>query len=325
MNISSTVTSPDDDQNTNSHSVGRAPAFQLYAAEYLADENITLMSLEEEGAYNRARAYCWREGSLPEDDSKLSRLLKGASAETLKTVKACFEINPHDPSRLIHLGLEEQREKQRLWREKSAVGGKRSGKMRRKRGLQGSSAMNHPSTTVEPSCEGCLNTSSSSSSASAFASSSAFAPSDKTRASEKKAPRSGQGARVLSKAPLVLKSHGLSFQKHGDEDAQRVTDAIVKATKITDGWTIRQIMLQAELELKTYPGKVEKVVDEMLSAYQAYCDALKHDSLKKPHTKIEKFFGEGLWRDPGRWGYKAGRQSYCIPVPRAPYPPSSTQ
>lgn len=106
--------------------IGKSPSFQFYAAEYLADENVALMSLEEEGAYIRAIAYCWREGSIPADHDLLARLLKGASTTVAMVVAKCFNQDPTNAERLVHKRLESEREKQRLWREKSAEGGKRS-------------------------------------------------------------------------------------------------------------------------------------------------------------------------------------------------------
>lgn len=126
------------------------PAFQFYAAEYLADEKVSLMSLEEEGAYWRAVAYCWREGSIPADSERLSRLLKGASNQTLTVVRNCFNQMATDASRLIHPRLEMEREKQRIWREKSSAAGKASGKARRKKKLSTEPMFRNGSTKPEP-------------------------------------------------------------------------------------------------------------------------------------------------------------------------------
>jgi uncharacterized protein YdaU (DUF1376 family) len=115
---------------------GKSPSFQFYAADYLADENTALMTLEEEGAYIRAMAYCWREGSIPADDDHLSRLLKGASTTVLRVVRECFNQSPTDPLRLVHRRLEKEREKQKVWREKSAEGGRKSGESKRMNNLQ---------------------------------------------------------------------------------------------------------------------------------------------------------------------------------------------
>ena len=91
----------------------KAPAFQFYAADWLADEAVSVMSLEEEGAYFRALCYCWREGSIPADQDKLSRLLKGAPPSVVKVVTDCFATSPSEASRLIHPMLEKERTKQR--------------------------------------------------------------------------------------------------------------------------------------------------------------------------------------------------------------------
>jgi len=115
--------------------MGKSPAFQFYAAEYLADENVALMSLEEEGAYIRALAYCWREGSIPANEEKLSRLLKGASTTVVRVVANCFHQSPTDDQRLVHGRLEVEREKQRIWKEKSAEGGKKSAETKKANAL----------------------------------------------------------------------------------------------------------------------------------------------------------------------------------------------
>lgn len=109
----------------------KAPAFQFYAAEYLADEKVQLMSLEEEGCYIRLMAFCWREGSIPCDHEKLSRLCKGASFTLLAVVMECFQTCDDNPDRLIHKRLEAERRKQAEWREKSSAGGKKGAESRK--------------------------------------------------------------------------------------------------------------------------------------------------------------------------------------------------
>jgi uncharacterized protein YdaU (DUF1376 family) len=106
--------------------VAKSPAFQFYPAEYLADAGVQMMTLEEEGAYIRLLCYCWREGSIPNDDRKLSLLCKGAVTTVIAVVTALFENDPNDPSRLVHGRLEKEREKQQQWSEKSSEGGKKS-------------------------------------------------------------------------------------------------------------------------------------------------------------------------------------------------------
>lgn len=109
----------------------KSPCFQFYAADYLADENVALMTLEEEGAYIRALAFCWREGSIPADETRLSLLLKGASTTVVRVVKLCFKQHPTEPNRLVHARLDAEREKQKQWRDKSSEGGKKSAEVKK--------------------------------------------------------------------------------------------------------------------------------------------------------------------------------------------------
>lgn len=110
----------------------KSPAFQFYAAEWISDEHVSMMSLEEEGAYIRLLAYCWREGSISSDLESLSRLCKGGSTTLIAVVAKRFQPHPNLSDRLVHPRLELEREKQRKWREKSAEGGRASGQTRRK-------------------------------------------------------------------------------------------------------------------------------------------------------------------------------------------------
>ena len=107
--------------------MGKAPAFQFYAAEYLADENVQLLSLEQEGAYIRLLAYCWREGSIPAEPLKLSRLCKGCDVEMLAGVLALFRPSELD-GRLSHKWLDDEREKHESYRLKQAANGARGGR-----------------------------------------------------------------------------------------------------------------------------------------------------------------------------------------------------
>lgn len=113
--------------------MSKAPAFQFYAADYLADEHVQVMSLEQEGAYVRLLAYCWREGSIPADLNLLSRLCKNAPVETIQPVLERFAPHPNRPERLVHPRLEAERAKQKQWSEKSAAGGRASAEKRQRK------------------------------------------------------------------------------------------------------------------------------------------------------------------------------------------------
>jgi len=115
---------------------GKSPAFQFYAAEWLADENVRLMTLEETGAYIDALAICWREGSIPACPEMLARLIgKGCSTDVATVVQRVFNIRCASEcssvERLKHKRLEIEREKQRARSEQQAAAGKRSAEIKR--------------------------------------------------------------------------------------------------------------------------------------------------------------------------------------------------
>lgn len=109
-----------------------SPAFQFYAADYLADEKVQVMTLEDEGCYVRLMAYGWREGSIPEDPEIQARLCKGVKPSDL--VIGCFKggvQNGAPEGRLVHPRLEIERAKQAEWKAKSAEGGRKSAHKRK--------------------------------------------------------------------------------------------------------------------------------------------------------------------------------------------------
>ena len=56
--------------------LGKAPAFQFYASDFLSDINVTTMTMAQRGMYITLLAFEWIEGSLPTDLLKL-RILCG--------------------------------------------------------------------------------------------------------------------------------------------------------------------------------------------------------------------------------------------------------
>jgi uncharacterized protein YdaU (DUF1376 family) len=106
-----------------------APAFQFYAAEYLADEHVALMSMEDEGCYIHLMAYCWREGSIPSDLELLSKLCKGKTPSSV--VLDRFDYPCECATRLMHPRLEIERQKIAEYRKNSSKGGKRSAHKRK--------------------------------------------------------------------------------------------------------------------------------------------------------------------------------------------------
>ena len=112
----------------------RSPAFQFYANEWLGSTKIMLMSPAQEGVYIRLLAVAWNapDCGLPDDDKQLavlSRLGEEWFNGGSTALRECFFVKG---GRLFNKRLLAEREKQREWRRKSSIGGKRSAELRRK-------------------------------------------------------------------------------------------------------------------------------------------------------------------------------------------------
>lgn len=116
------------------NSAPKSPAFQFYPADYLADERVVLMTLEEEGVYVRLLCYCWIHGSIPSDETALQAIIGkpvNGGSTTLRRVVQAFANHATENGRLVNPRLEKERTKQAEWRAKSSEGGRRSGEARR--------------------------------------------------------------------------------------------------------------------------------------------------------------------------------------------------
>ena len=95
------------------HDEERFPWFPFFATDWLADGEVTMLSLEAEGAFIRLLAHQWIEGSIPADPDALRRLLKGideASFQAIwKDLKPRFSSAIASPSKLTNLRLEKER------------------------------------------------------------------------------------------------------------------------------------------------------------------------------------------------------------------------
>lgn len=114
-------------------SSNKSPAFQFYAAEFLADENVALMSNQEIGCYIKLICYCWREGSIPAEIVKIARLCGedgSAMAQLWLSIRLCFDAANGSPDRLVHPRLQKELEKQNLFKEERAASGKKGAEAR---------------------------------------------------------------------------------------------------------------------------------------------------------------------------------------------------
>lgn len=128
----------------------KAPAFQFYPKDWIADAKVCELSLEEEGAYIRLLSHCWLEGSIPADPERCARIIgKGCSNELATTVQRMFNESATDSSRLVHKRLESERNKQQLRREQASEAGKKSGEKRKNSANPANPESNDRSTDVE--------------------------------------------------------------------------------------------------------------------------------------------------------------------------------
>jgi len=107
-----------------------APAFQFYPADFLADENVALMSLAARGAYITLLCYCWREGSIPADMDKMGRLcgVDGSAMAQLWTELCLSFSSSHD--RYVNPWLERARLRQIEHRKERQESGKKGAESR---------------------------------------------------------------------------------------------------------------------------------------------------------------------------------------------------
>jgi len=103
----------------------KSPAFQFYPADYLADAKVQALSIEGEGCYFRLLCYCWREGFIPADRGRLSRLCKGYDGPGIDEAVSMFRKG-RKRGTLIHGRLEQERQAQaartRLMKESGSHG-----------------------------------------------------------------------------------------------------------------------------------------------------------------------------------------------------------
>lgn len=105
------------------------PAFQFYAADFLADINVIVMTAEEVGAYLLLMLVCWREGHLPIDKQLLSQISRVAfdrfSIMWENRLEKCFS---EDEEGYFHRRLRAEREKQISLSEARSAAGKSGGR-----------------------------------------------------------------------------------------------------------------------------------------------------------------------------------------------------
>lgn len=105
--------------------VSQHPWFRFWAAAWLADESVSVMSLASRGAYIHLLAYQWREGSIPSDSSAIAKLLgEPCPADVLAN------FSTRKDGRLVNIRLEKERDEKNKFSKSRAIAGKNGAKKR---------------------------------------------------------------------------------------------------------------------------------------------------------------------------------------------------
>jgi uncharacterized protein YdaU (DUF1376 family) len=104
-----------------------APWMPFFGRDFYADENVMLMTLEQEGAYMRLLWHCWQEGSLPNEQKRLAAIADRCEVQRFTetiwpAVAPCFTKRPD--GRLIQKRVEQERAIKDEIREKRSEAGK---------------------------------------------------------------------------------------------------------------------------------------------------------------------------------------------------------
>ena len=141
----------------------KAPSFQFYPKDWLADATIMMMPPALEGAYIRLLCIAWDcpKCRLPNNDKVLGSLSRLGEDEWIANRGKFLNLFPIDPKNndfLYSKRLRKERKKQEDWRRKSKQGGIKSGVSRLNR-TKGGSTKCEPLPQPNPQPKG--NTSSS--------------------------------------------------------------------------------------------------------------------------------------------------------------------
>jgi uncharacterized protein YdaU (DUF1376 family) len=106
----------------------KSPAFRFYPDDYLSDDAVEMMSLEEQGAYMRLICHAWKKrpsGYLPNDDQVLAGLsrLGDRWASSKATIMRAFRVTD-DGTQLYQKRLVAEAKKQQKWKKNKTDAGK---------------------------------------------------------------------------------------------------------------------------------------------------------------------------------------------------------
>lgn len=132
---------------TESGGMGKAPAFQFYAADFLM--GTAEMSAVEVGLYIRLLAASWDKGPLPLEPSRLARVAIMEIREFHKAWPVVRAKWTETPDGYVNERLEAQREAQAAFSRRQSDRGKKSGELRRTKNERETNQRSTPVQTVD--------------------------------------------------------------------------------------------------------------------------------------------------------------------------------
>ena len=103
-----------------------APAFQFYATDWRSDPDVSLMTLEEEGAYIRLLAFAWLNGSIPFEQERRAAVLRVPEKKATALWNSALHkhwVPNDDGDALVNPRQEKQRKEYEELREKRRLAG----------------------------------------------------------------------------------------------------------------------------------------------------------------------------------------------------------
>lgn len=105
---------------------GKSPACPIFVRDYMADEDVVLMDLEQEGAYLRLLFYQWLEGTVPDDIESLARMCRTTPQRMRRIWKRVgVKFESAGPGRLRNATLERVRAESKAYQNKMAENGRK--------------------------------------------------------------------------------------------------------------------------------------------------------------------------------------------------------
>lgn len=109
--------------------MNQSPAFQFYPKDFLMDDKVAVMNLEQIGTYVLLLCYCWNNNGLPNDEEELKEMCKNPKnwSRIWAKVSKCFYENK---GKLHNKRLSIEKKKQENWKKMKTDAGKKGAEIR---------------------------------------------------------------------------------------------------------------------------------------------------------------------------------------------------